>query len=192
MATDQSTAVFTHVEYRDIVGLAGYRVGTDGSVWSRWRPGGRPAGKRLTLEWRQLVGKAQNGYRCVALSSGGRTVLRRVHILVLEAFVGPCPAGMETRHLNGIKADNRLGNLAWGTPLENAQDRERHGHQLKGSAQPCSVLTEAIVSEIIDAALSGEPRKPLARRVGIDRGHLGTILRGESWAHVRPEVLRPI
>jgi HNH endonuclease/NUMOD4 motif len=31
----------------------------------------------------------------------------RVHRLVLEAFVGPCPPGQECRHLNGNPSDNR-------------------------------------------------------------------------------------
>lgn len=50
-----------------------------------------------------------------------------VHRLVLEAFVGPCPPGMEARHiLVRDVTDNRLVNLAWGTRFENAQDRKRH------------------------------------------------------------------
>lgn len=62
------------------------------------------------------------------VSLAGR--LRYVHRLVLEAFVGPCPKGMQCRHLNGIPTDNRLENLRWGTPSEDNYDRVRHGtHQ---------------------------------------------------------------
>lgn len=56
-----------------------------------------------------------------------RSVSARVHILVLETFVGPRSPGQECRHLNGDPADNRLANLAWGTSTENAQDTIRHG-----------------------------------------------------------------
>jgi hypothetical protein len=49
------------------------------------------------------------------------------HHLVLEAFVGPRPAGMQTRHLNGVKHDNRSANLAWGSAKENAEDNKRLG-----------------------------------------------------------------
>lgn len=52
---------------------------------------------------------------------------RYVHRLVLEAFVGPCPPGMECRHLNGDSGDNHLRNLQWGTPSENQFDKVRHG-----------------------------------------------------------------
>ncbi len=50
-----------------------------------------------------------------------------VHRLVLETYVGPCPAGMQCRHLNGDHQDNRLVNLKWGTRSENMQDAVRHG-----------------------------------------------------------------
>ena len=51
---------------------------------------------------------------------------KRVHRMVLEAFVGPCPEGMQCRHLNDVKNDNRLNNLAWGTRKENSADAIRN------------------------------------------------------------------
>lgn len=52
-----------------------------------------------------------------------------VHILICETFYGPRPSTSrhEVRHLNGIRTDNRLENLRWGTVSENALDRVRHG-----------------------------------------------------------------
>ena len=49
-----------------------------------------------------------------------------VHRLVLEAFVCPCPKGMECRHLDGNPYNNRLDNLIWGTHKENVQDSIKH------------------------------------------------------------------
>lgn len=68
------------------------------------------------------------GYRRVHFwtPSGSRSFL--VHRLVLGAFVGPCPAGMECRHLNGDSTDNRVENLAWGTHVENVKDVIAHGN----------------------------------------------------------------
>lgn len=44
------------------------------------------------------------------------------------AFVGNRPQDMKhIRHLNGNPLDNRLDNLVYGTPSENAYDRVRHG-----------------------------------------------------------------
>jgi len=50
-----------------------------------------------------------------------------VHQLILETFVGPRPDGMECCHNNGIRTDNRLENLRWGTRSENQQDSIKHG-----------------------------------------------------------------
>lgn len=61
-----------------------------------------------------------------------------VHQIVLLAFEGPCPEGMEARHWNDDPTDNRwtpggeegcrtgAGNLLYGTKAENAADRARN------------------------------------------------------------------
>ncbi len=56
----------------------------------------------------------------------GQLSLRYIHDLMLTAFVGACPDGMECRHLNDISTDNRRENLCWGTRKENAQDMVRN------------------------------------------------------------------
>lgn len=50
-----------------------------------------------------------------------------MHRLVLLAFVGPCPDGMEACHANDIPTDNRLANLRWGTHADNMRDRIENG-----------------------------------------------------------------
>lgn len=67
------------------------------------------------------------GYRQVQLSAGGKVKIRKVHQLVAAAFHGPLPVGMVTRHLNGVKTDNRLANLAYGTHSDNLYDDVRNG-----------------------------------------------------------------
>lgn len=52
---------------------------------------------------------------------------RQVHRLVLEAFVGPCPPGMEACHNDGDHTNNRLSNLRWDTRSSNMLDLTRHG-----------------------------------------------------------------
>ncbi len=61
----------------------------------------------------------------------------RVHQLVMRAFVGECPEGMEVRHLNGNHADNRRVNLQYGTRLENNLDTVKHGRHITASALRC-------------------------------------------------------
>lgn len=69
------------------------------------------------------------GYHRVRLraTAGGRSGLRPVHTLVLEAFVGPRPPGAHACHRNDIPHDNRLQNLRWGSPRENYQDKVLNG-----------------------------------------------------------------
>lgn len=67
------------------------------------------------------------GHLQVMIGANSKWRTRLVHQLVLEAFVGPRPAGAGTRHLNGIPNDNRLENLTWGTPSENTRDMVTHG-----------------------------------------------------------------
>lgn len=42
-----------------------------------------------------------------------------VHRLVLEAFTGPCPKGMECLHADDDPTNNHLTNLRWGTHSDN-------------------------------------------------------------------------
>lgn len=66
------------------------------------------------------------GYHDVTLANGPRET-RRVHRLVLTAFVSPPPPGLQARHLDGDPASNALPNLKWGTAVENNRDRVLHG-----------------------------------------------------------------
>lgn len=63
----------------------------------------------------------------VCLSCRGQRRTYRMHTLVLVAFVGPRPPGLEACHLDGDCTNNRLSNLRWDTHLANEQDKSRHG-----------------------------------------------------------------
>lgn len=68
---------------------------------------------------------------------GGTRVF--VHRLVLTAFVGPCPDGMEACHGIGGATDNRAANLRWDTRSANVLDLRSarthcpHGHEFTDS-----------------------------------------------------------
>jgi len=108
-------------EWRPVVGWeAKYEVSSLGRVRTlpRWGVPGTVL-KPATHAW---------GYQMVGLSMIGRHSTRAVHRLVGEAFLGPRPEGLETRHMDGNPANNAAANLRYGTKSENAQDRVRHGH----------------------------------------------------------------
>ena len=71
--------------------------------------------------------KKSSGHLTVCLCKNHDQTKRYVHRIVLEAFIGEAPAGMQACHWNDDKEDNRLENLRWGTPNENMFDRVRNG-----------------------------------------------------------------
>lgn len=99
--------------------------------------GGRRAGKVLTAEFIDYRAR-------VRLHANGTRTRAGVGALVLTAFVGPCPPGLECCHNNGNPNDNRVENLRWDTHSENVLDQVRHGthagaaktHCLRGHALP--------------------------------------------------------
>jgi len=107
--------------WRNVPGHEGrYQVSDEGRVRSiphrvRVVVRGREA-TRLSPGRLLRPGAQKSGHLSVAIGKGNS---RQVHQLVLEAFVGPRPAGHEVLHLNHTPSDNRLANLAYGTRSEN-------------------------------------------------------------------------
>jgi hypothetical protein len=124
--------VILQEEWRPVVGFEGfYEVSNYGSVRGvdRMIPSNKPGLTRLH-KGRILKPSTDDrgGYLFVVLVGGGAKRIARIHALVLEAFVGPKPEGMQARHYpDPNKLNNRADNLIWGTPKENAEDREEHG-----------------------------------------------------------------
>lgn len=113
-----------------------------------------------------------------------KTEVLYVHQLLLEAFVGSCPGGMECRHLDGDPTNNQQVNLCWGTRLENAEDARRHGTMLIGSKANGAKLNEADIPEIRRLAAEGLSQPTIAERFGVSRTAIESILIGRSWRHV--------
>lgn len=115
-------------EWRPVVGYDGYyEVSSQGRVRSLDRLVTFGTRQRQVIGRVLKPGKTIHGVYFVNLSVDGLKQLSRVHRMVLEAFVGPCPEGMEGCHYNDDKSDNRLVNLRWDTHSANMHDRTRNG-----------------------------------------------------------------
>lgn len=117
-----------------VVGYEGlYEVSDLGNVRSL---DGTRAGRKF--RGRVLKPRSRHaGHQAVDLSTPGRRWSVDVHRLVLSAFVGPCPEGMEGCHNDGDPTNNRLGNLRWDTHRANMQDRITHGRHNSTNKVAC-------------------------------------------------------
>lgn len=150
-----------------------YAVGTDGSIWSR---------KSKDRKWKRMrPTPSTSGHVNVKI----KQKTRWVHILVLTTFRGPCPLGMECRHLNGIPSDNRLDNIEWNTKSINAKDRTTHG-VLKtfGDHHPQAQLTGDIVRELRGLVASGVSIKDAAEQLEVGYVPAGKAVVGITWKHI--------
>jgi hypothetical protein len=113
-ASEKSSAV----EYRQVVGASpNYRVGSDGTIWSR-----------VTGEWKQMkpYKAPKGGHLFIAITIDGKRRHKFVHAIVLEAFAGTRPAGMQACHYpDKNPSNNTTGNLRWDTAQENQKDMYR-------------------------------------------------------------------
>ena len=123
-----------------VVGYEGlYEVSDQGRVFScprttsRGNSTYRVQGKELTPA---PLGRSR-GHLVVNLCRNGIQRTAYVHRLVLEAFVGPCPPGMEACHANDISGDNRLVNLRWDTSSANHFDAVNNGRHHWASKTVC-------------------------------------------------------
>lgn len=126
--------------FKPVPGYEGYyEVSDHGTVRSVQRVVMRSNGAPQTVRARVL--KAYPGktdYLSTSLSKNGRVKSWNIHTLVMRAFVGPLPDGMEVRHLDGNAQNNHLSNLRYGTHAENVQDMLRHGTGYAQSKTHCS------------------------------------------------------
>lgn len=125
-------------EWRGVSGWTAYEVSSEGRVRSLDRYVPNKWGGSSFRKGQVLKPVLHKGYPAVTLRGGSEkewTV--KVHRLVLEAFAGQKPDGLEARHLNGDRQDNRSKNLVWGTRSDNNIDRVRHGTHTQAAKTHC-------------------------------------------------------
>jgi hypothetical protein len=170
---------------RPVQGFPGYFAGDLGNVYSSWEgsgPGARPHGRLRKLKPAFSSGRMQ-----VNLHRDGRSYTRRVHLLVLEAFAGPRPPGMQGCHFpDRDTRNNALANLRWDTASANQVDKVAHGTSNRGVRNGrWSRLTEQQVSEIRRRHAAGERQKDLAVEFCVSAPYVSNIVRRDKWAWAR-------
>ena len=171
------------VEYRELsfMGLFGYRVGTDGSVWSIRHI------KRINSlgenRWKRKIPTMHNdGYLFVGFFGRKNARVISVHSLVLSAFVGNRPEGAVARHFpDKDPTNNTLENLSWSTQKENLADRKVHGTLRLGEKNTSAKLTRKSVQLARKLRQKGMGWSELARDFGVDRTTICRTIKGITW-----------
>lgn len=170
-------------EYAEIDGLPYYRFGSDGSIQSRWVRGSKRG--RVADQWSAIKGRINKrlGYEYTSLKTPEGKRHFRVNVLILWAFTGHRPSGMDACHKNGKRTDNRLENLEWKTHAENIADKHVHGTVRRGVDAPNAILDPGKVREI--RGLFGVVSyAEIGRRFMINEATVRAIASGRNWSHV--------
>lgn len=123
-----------------------------------------------TAKQRLLIGtKCGEGYRAIDFRVNGETARREyIHRVVCTLFNGKPPEGAQCRHLDGDMTNNSASNLAWGTALDNSNDKFLHGTVAFGELNPMAVLTAEKVEEMRKVReASNKPFRRIAKDFGV-------------------------
>lgn len=166
-------------EWRPVRDYPAYEVSNLGRVRSMKPKGGfgrRPESPRL-----MVLKVCTTGYREVGLRNQDGRRYMLVHSLVLEAFVGPRPHGMQCAHEDGNRENNVLENLSWKTPADNNRDKIRHGTLYIGEAHPMAKLSDEDVMRIRE---SRESSSDAADSYGVTPSMIRKVRSRKNWRHV--------
>lgn len=170
-------------EWTPVCGYDGlYEISKDGHVCSlRSGNGIKPGRGAIVMEQKPKKG----GYVAVGLRRPGeRQRFFMIHRLMLEAFRGPCPAGMEARHLDGNPSNNRIENLEWATSKTNNADKKAHGTWQGGERNGNSKLTADSVREARSLYAEGWSFDRIADEFLVSRETIRMAVRGKTWNHI--------
>jgi hypothetical protein len=132
----------------------------------------------------------RGGYLYVVLCKNGKTKTCKIHVLVCTVFNGPKQPGQQVRHWDGNNTNNDPKNLFWGTSKQNAEDRDRHGHQARGEKAPRALLTQKEVDELRAAYIQagiGRQRVPrgwipkMATKYNVSTNTINCICSGRGY-----------
>lgn len=130
------------------------------------------------------------GYLRVVLRTQEKREVWFVHRLVATHFVENPNNKPIVNHIDNVHTNNVANNLEWCTHQENL----KHAVGIKGiwvtkgEERENSILTEEDVRWIKENAIKGDKilgYKSLSKKFGVSPQHIGNIIRGKKWSHVK-------
>lgn len=172
-------------EWKQIGEFPDYAVSNTGKIKRlvESRTGGRHEG---------LIKKTQigdRGYPRTTLYRGNHHKNKDIHVLVLEAFVGPRPENHEPHHKDGVKINNNISNLEWVTPSENIRQNYEMGLRVSTKLSGQEIGTSKLKDEevyLIKKLLASKivNQSMIAKMFKTGQPHISSINRGTSWKHI--------
>ena len=179
MANDHPTT--PEENWKEIPGYPDYEVSDKGNVRS-WKnlspttPGEKP---RFIAQCISM-----HGYQKVRIFRNKISETVYIYKLVLLAFVGPCPPGMEACHNDGTRTNNSPSNLRWDTRKNNLNDRNRHGTNILGTRNGRAKLDDNKVKIIRELYRLGHSQLTIATLYEVSQVVISSVTLRKSWKHV--------
>lgn len=164
------------IAWKPIPGFDGYYASEDGQILSYVKSKAKPRILHQT--------STPDGHKYVFLTKGEKQIKMFVHRAILMAWVRMPGPDEEGRHLNDKPWENNLDNLAWGTRMENVEDKRRNGRISVGEKTGSHKLTDELVLQIRNRYSAGESSADLAEEYGVAKNTILLIVRGEKWSHL--------
>lgn len=157
-------------EWRNVVGFEGmYEISNHGQVRS----------VKTGQIKKQSFSKKDNRFY-LGLWKDNKQKIVKPHRLVLEAFIGKCPEGLEGCHNDGNALNNHVSNLRWDTHTSNIHDRVKHGTSNRGERCAAAKLTQIQVNAIKQDCRT---QKEIAIEYGVQQSAISRIKNGKRWQH---------
>ena len=164
---------------KEIKGYPNYRISDDGKIFSCYEGVGHKA--KPSNNWKELIQVYDKscGYMLVTLTNEEGRKNKRVHRLLMEAFI-PNPDPSYYKHINhkdGNKLNNSLENLEWASPKENAVHATKNGF-----CEPCFEQTRRAIAQYTkDNEFICEYRSlhEAERATGIAWQNISKVVRGQ-------------
>ena len=158
-------------QWRDVLGFENiYQVSDYGNVRSIKSGLGKKITKPTKGDTRPFVNLHKNG----------KQKIMRIHKIVLEAFVGECPEGLECCHNDGNSQNNHVSNLRWDTHKSNIHDRIKHGTSNRGELCGTAKLTLEQVRQIRN---DNRLQKFIAADYKVNASVISRIKTGSRWKY---------
>lgn len=166
--------------WKPVLGFEGfYEVSAKGTVRSIQRQ--NPRNKKMMGGGFVKPILGSRGYFVVNLTKANVRKQVFLHKLVLEAFMGPRPPGLQACHNDGNRLNCSLENLRWDTASNNHKDKRLHGTWQVGEKANNVKLTNETVISIRTQKL--RPRQAV-EMYGLSLSNAKKIINKKTWRHL--------